>query len=653
MIFGAPGDSTGSIADLWFQQEFGLQIFGDRLVTIQGGPFGYVQNSWPLLTSSALSIPAWLIGHVLDEVFVYNILVLSGIILTGFTTYLLLRFLEVTFWLSITGGAFFTLMPYHVMTATSWYSQTHLEALPLTLLYGLMFFGGPSRRGAIRFLLAILLGGLTNAYVGLFCLVGAVGLAIPFAIKWYFSFNLPNKLKVALSASLTAVLLLIVSTAIRRLLGLDLGRTAGELHVYGLRIEEFLRPNPFNSSWHRRSFATDFSNLHGSNPVEITLYVGATLLTLATAYIVLFIIRRNSRRLPREVVLSLSTTALVSLWIAMSQGIAIGSLRLPNGAQWIFDQLPYWRVFSRVSLVAALVVVIFATLMINQMFDRLRGIFRGRNSLISVGLVGLLIATALFDIRTEPPVRTTQVGPPKIVEEIRETVPGLFTAYPLKPWHDPWTYDLRFWQRIHRRPMVNGGTNGAPTVDLQASLLNPARDETLDGLLALGSSHILVDRFEYKRLWGTPLPVNKRLKKIISRGRYSILMIEPNPNTIASWISGSNHGPELATDGRTWRWLSSQRFTLNAYASVPGCHEIAIDIQTVGGQPIHLKTMKYPSSSVSLNPKSFHIWLSDGLNEIPLSVQISTSALPDGRPVTVYVSNPLVRTALSRSCSLE
>lgn len=640
-IFGAPGDSTGSIADLWYQNVTGLKVFGHRSVTIQGAPLGFVEDVWPLITSSLLIVPAWVVMHVFSDVFTYNTLVFSGLVLTALATFALLRYLSVRSWLAIVGGGVFTILPYHMLTATSWYSQTHLEALPLSVLFGLKFFEKPGRQSASRFIGVAIVGFLTNAYVGLMCAVVVVTVFTLVLFRTWLRQNWKRRNLSILFAVLGLGSVLIVVRLARSFIGLDLKRGSGELDVYGLRLSEWLRPNRYSSFWGTRPFASQFVDLHGSNPVEVSHYVGIVLFALATLFVAFVAVTRGNSPVARGKTVSLISVAAAAIWLSMSQGIHLGRFEFLNGARWIFNQAPYWRVFSRLSLIASLVVVVLAMLAmetISRWFERDKSELKRRLGSIAIASICLL---AVIDVRIKVPVHSTDVRPTAIAEAIRTYVPSTFVAYPIKPWYDPWTYDLRFWQRTHARPMLNGGNGDPKVVEIQAALLNPLRPESLDLLDALGIHWVVVDQQQFAAAFGAPIRPNPRLILRRKVGRYHILNVKPDPEASGIWIESSNYGPELNQDGRTWRWLVEKSAVFRIITRSEGCFKIVVDRQAPDGSIPEIQT-QIGRDSQSFNSLETPRYLPQGHTDLKLLIETRPETLVDGRRATVYLANPRI-----------
>ena len=93
-IFGYPGDSTGTIASLWMMaHEHGYNVIGSTHVDLWGAPYGYQEDSSVNLTVASTMFPAYLLAELGYEVAAYNLVIISGLALSGAAMYWLVRYL--------------------------------------------------------------------------------------------------------------------------------------------------------------------------------------------------------------------------------------------------------------------------------------------------------------------------------------------------------------------------------------------------------------------------------------------------------------------------------------------------------------------------------------------------------------------------------
>src|SRR5512132_441077 len=133
-MFGLGGDSTGGMAGFrQWADEVGYHITGVSHVASAGAPFGYDQGNGVNLQSAFVYFPAYLLTEVVGEVTAYNVVVLSGLTLSGVAMYWLVRWLGCGPLAAGWAGLVFTVFPWHLEKAQGHVSFVHLEGFPLLL----------------------------------------------------------------------------------------------------------------------------------------------------------------------------------------------------------------------------------------------------------------------------------------------------------------------------------------------------------------------------------------------------------------------------------------------------------------------------------------------------------------------------------------
>ena len=254
--------------------------------------------------------PTYLSRKLFGEIAALNLTTLAGYVLSGATMYLLVRYLGCGRLVAVWAALVFIVFPWHMARAEH-ASLLHIEVLavlvvalvaaarkPILLRFG--FVGA-----------ANLACWLTSGYFGAMAAISTVAFAFG---AWLGSERRRGFLVFAISSAIAiapAAVLGIAAVASGTNSGAGLGREAVDLSVYGLRPLELIVPpakswffgDQLQSFWSTRS--------HGSNPTEITNYLGLLTFALAIAWLVVAVRRRRTL----SPVQRLATPGLVAVFV--------------------------------------------------------------------------------------------------------------------------------------------------------------------------------------------------------------------------------------------------------------------------------------------------------------------------------------------------
>jgi len=475
-IVGSLGsDSTGSVAFLWtLQHETGYHLLGTTHHTFSGAPFGWDEGNGLNIQWSLPYYPAYLATKLFGAVTAYNLITLAGYALSGASMYLLVRYLRCSRLVAAWAGMVFIIFPWH-FARTEHASLTHLEVLALLVLALVAAARNPTW---IRFTfvgVATLACWLTSGYFG--------GMAVITVIAFSFGAALTAPRHRALllaggaigAAFLASGLVAIGSYASGVNAGAGIHRDVSALMAYGLRPIELVVPTANHLVFNLDSFW--LRHEHGSNPTEISNYLGLLTIALAVGWVVVVLRRRNGMA---TVTAGLIAAFVVGFLFALPSPVA--GISMPSKLLW--NVLPAFRVPSRWDPLLMTALLPLAALGLQT----LAGTIERRRRFASFAIVGAALLLSFVELSTNRPYhfRTVPV-PPEYAAIETETPNGILAEYPLG-----YSDIYRLWQRVHERPIVNGAPEGSVADQVRLMILDPAQAGTAQTLSLLGVTAVAI-----------------------------------------------------------------------------------------------------------------------------------------------------------------
>jgi hypothetical protein len=279
------------------------------------------------------------------------------------------------------------------------------------------------------------------------------------------------------------VLLGIAAVASGTNAGAGLKRAVGDLAFFGLHPVELVVPPARNilfgdsltSFWSRHS--------HGSNPTEISNYLG--LLTLALAITWLWVAFRRRATLSadaRTVTGALVATFLVGLAFAAPSPIHVFGAEIPMPSRLLWELVPAFRVPSRWDPLLMTALIPLAALGLQTIWRRLAG----NGARIAVVSAAMIVSFGELTIHPAEPRFRTIPTPPEY-SAVERTPVGVLAEYPLGS-----SDVFRFWQTRHERPLLNGAPPETPSDYVRRVVLDPAEPGTARSLSLLGVTAIAI-----------------------------------------------------------------------------------------------------------------------------------------------------------------
>jgi O-antigen/teichoic acid export membrane protein len=485
-IIGVPGsDSTGGVAWLWgMQHESGYHLLGTSHHTLTGAPFGWDEANGRNLQWLLPYYPAYLATQVVGAVAAFNLVVVSGYVLSGVAMYALVRYLGCVPLVSAWAALAYIVFPWHIARAEH-ASLVHIEVLALLVLALVAVARSPSllRFGLVG--VANLACWLTSGYYGAMATITTVAFMLGAAIA---SSRRRGLALVAGSAgcALVAVGLIGIGAVVSGTnTGAGLDRASGDLSAYGLRPLELVVPAAHNLVAGGRLDSFWAAHLHGSNTTEITNYLGLLTFALAAGWLVTAILRRKALSEDTRVATAGLTTAfVVGLLFAIPSPVVVFGHEVWTPSRLLWEVVPAFRVPSRWDPLLMTALLPLAALGLQSLWRTLsRG---GRPLALSAGLVGTAMVVSFLELAIHPAQNRFRTVPaPPEYSVVDRTPRGVLAEYPLG-----YSDIFRLWQKRHGRALMNGAPIDTPADYARLVLLDPAQPGTAQALALLGVTAI-------------------------------------------------------------------------------------------------------------------------------------------------------------------
>ena len=651
-IYGYPGDATGTIALLWsLADKIGYHLFGTTHVSLTGAPIGWDYQNGLNIQWAAVFVPGVLATKLFGPVAGYNLVVLSGLALSGPAMYLLVRYLGAPPPVAAWGGLAYTIFPWHLEKAQGHAGFVHLEGFPLLLLAVLAWHRRPTVQRALLVAAASLLLWTTAGYFGL---VGSVALFVLLPIVALFhrrrfgTRRALRRLAVGGGFALAVPLVVYALSSLGSSSGVGSARSPGELLTYGARPWEYVLP-----SYRNRFFGDDvgnwlFGHLHGSNFSETSLYVGWLTILLAASWLVFALLTRR-RLLAREAFLAVALPVLIVVAGLFSLPSPLPHTDVPMPARLLWDIAPQFRVPSRFVVVVMTALVCLAALGLSQLSRSLARAVPSRRFArpLSIGICAAAAAIiSLIELPIDASPATTEVSVlPPYYRTVEAAPRGILAEYPLAQADQAVNSDYLFWQRRHGRRLVNGAQPNTFADAVGQSLVDPASPEVPGSLAMLGVSVVVVRPNTYAFTGGqggpTRLGAGYRLLGRFRDASVWRVIARPAP-AIAAFRDGFGHAETPPGVRRTSRWLVSPHGVVELDVDHSGTYVARFQISSYGRPRIVRISGRNDFRLLAVSaPRtvSVPLRLPRGRGRLVLDVRPGPEPIPDGRRVAVYVSD--------------
>lgn len=498
VLFGDYGDTRGGVWWVWAKTNGLLDASINHLIA---SPFGI-----PTVRGFRQPVTEWLpiiLSKFSNEIVAYNLYVFLSFPLTAIATYFLLERLLQQKLAAFVGGLIFGFCPAAVMQAAGGHAAFSFNAfIPLFLLA--LFYNRSHRTLLSVFYVAasFTLITFTTLYFGYF----AIYITIFFVIFDVLNSKAESKHAISLNYLYGAIFAIVLILpfeykAIFKQITLSNDtlakaghiRDLSELFVYSSRPWDFLTPSVDHPVF--GAFLYDFTraHLHGSNIFEQTLYLGMIPVGLLLTGIVLTF-RGSFNVGHRTYFMFFMFGALWMYFLSLPPLLTIGSGKVPTVSYFAYYIAPMFRVYARFGILVNFFVACAAAVVLTHLSQRMK---RARY----FALLALLLPVLMFEYWSVPPDFALAVDRPPEVYQWLAKEPGnvIVAEYPMMRWDELSFYTYLFWQRIHKKSLVNGASkDNALAWPFFAKVNDLANPETPELLKSVGVKYVIVHTKMYQ-----------------------------------------------------------------------------------------------------------------------------------------------------------
>jgi hypothetical protein len=543
--YGFPSDNLGTMWLWWWIRNAGSFGHKASFCPLIGFPFGTHLNLFPF--EPVIEIVERFLLLFLNEVVVYNLLIISSFFFSGITMYYLVRYLTGDRQVAFFGGFVYMISVYHAYNAMIFAHLALIEFMPLFVLALVRFIRGPTRRSALWLWLAGVLVAGTCMHYGFFMVLFTIAFVPGYFIhRWLAGRRSAVEgeepgvdpptvdrrvivLALLVAAGIAALTLpfYYVSTSRAFPPGQWPTRsTYGTLRVTesyeqgSARTKDYLLPNRENRLVGR---VTEKLADGSINAFENSLYVGWVVIVLA----VLAVAVASSRRKPREpaaqdaegeppgpvaaslwrerfgsagdraVVWGVIAAAAFTFILSLPPYVHLGSMRVPMPSLVFTRTTAWFRWYMRLGIVVFLCLVLLACY-------GLTWVLRGMKK-FALPLVVALMVIAFLEMTLVPPFKYFEFGTvPKVYSYI-EGFPqdqGLVFYPAFEPGYFN-SQQYMFYQRTFKKPMLNAANDNSDGEALRRTVYNPYNPEVPGILSRFGITHVVYLGEMFKQYEGT------------------------------------------------------------------------------------------------------------------------------------------------------
>ena len=438
--------------------------------------------------------PAFWRAFGVDEVWAFNVSLLTAFLLSAVCTYWLIVQLTGLPAAGIICGLAFALLPYATAMSEYHAALAHIELFPLFFVMLLAFLRRPKWYTGGGCLLVQCLGFWTNAHYGLFTyIILLVFLCVRVFYRGVRGWGPPTLRKTGGALALAALAAL---TGVPQFLNagpgpgeLVLGKPFEQLYAYSARVWSYVVPPAGHPLLGKYTRAFVESGVGGGYVHEQALYLGLTLLVLGI--LGTWYLWRSRKPEHRFFGVFLPAVVLVAFLCSMPPTVGALGVTLPMPGLLLHRIFPMLRVYARFGIVVATATVVLAGFGVAWVLSHKRA-----TKTVGVVLGGMMLfeflAIPQYVQLSEPPAVYTWLAKQEEVRAIAEYPldwPAKKEGEHLNLWD---LYEYMLWQRVHRKPLFNGEPRLGLDLALKLQLVDPAAQNTPEELQWLGVTHMVI-----------------------------------------------------------------------------------------------------------------------------------------------------------------
>lgn len=570
-IYSLPGDAFSGLWLFWWQKYSFINALPANFSHLIGAPFGADLSS--IIIPPTIRYGIFSLSLIFDEVVAYNFLSFLSFLLSAIFTYYLAKNLTNNRPASMIAAIIYAFSPFRLMKGHgSLGLMIAVQWLPLFLLALLKLRNKKNIWNILLVGVSFALVVLTDYYAGLFAIILAVVFLI---VKLIFDF-IKDKIFdrkfiaasfIALIVSISIIvpfILTIVKTSIST--PKSLARPFQDVILYSARPWNYVLPsieNPFVGKYVKSYI--EKRNLHQSNSVEQTLFLGYTPLFLAIVALYAWRKKRFDDQQDYNFAIPLLITVLfIAIWFSGPPALLIDKklgMSIPMPSYYIYQIAPMFRVYARFGILAILSTALLASIGVTYLFQK-NTATKKRNALIAAAIIVLIS----LEFTNVPPSQVTDLSAssmPNVYKWLKKQ-PGNFTIaeYPQFSLIEQATPGYLLFQRFHLKKMLNGSIPGSESDKIRIEAINDFSDPNTHKVLKyLGVKYAIIHWDQYpkkqKPFINNSLNTIKLVKKFNDNSIFTntlVYEIKAKPASIFFNYGKYFYLYERWSDKNIWRW---------------------------------------------------------------------------------------------------
>jgi len=592
---GSGGDRSGYVYDVWFNEHFGLNLWGIRVDEALSAPFGREAPGSLNLLQIVFLGPAWIVATFAGPVAGVNASLLLGMTLGPAAMYLLIRWIGLGVAPAVWAAVAFAIFPNALLRATGHYPLALLACLPLLLLAIWRWLERPGVRRAGWAAGACLLCWLTNPYWGVAAFVALIGAGIVALVLGVRAagWRAAGRRIGELAGAVVVIVLLPLAAmfaASSDAVEAGVSRPRSELALYGAQVTDYLIPDR-GQYFFTDVFGSDWATM-GSVGGERTAFLGYG--TMLLAVIGLALAYRHRRTLSprlRVVVLSAVPMGLLIAWFSLATPTRWLGATIPTPSDALFEVLPFLRAYARFSAVVTAVVIVLGAVGLHLLLRN------RRPAVVAAALVPVLAIAVLelppgggLPLQSGPPVTVSGVPADRLPmwrwmrdELPRDSVVQAFPAYPnelIERYH-------MYGQTVHALALTNGDAQQIGIgSDLTSSIADPRWPGAAADLATVGVDAVTIMPELYAAIGVNPPAVDApppgfEVAKVFPDGNAVWRVVAP-PRDGLAFVAADEWWTPKPRGGRAWRFMRDAA-TIHLYAPVAGRYRVELGVRSAAG----------------------------------------------------------------------
>jgi hypothetical protein len=480
MLWGRGGDVVGALTTYRELAQHAFPFVPGRIDSLQAPEglrvdYAFFVATWPVTLLMYLGSVAF------GAVVAMNLLVLGAFVVTGVSTFLLVRWLTDSATAGAIAGAALAFQSGQIFNAVSAPDFAHLWVLALLVWRMFVLRDRPTRANGLWAGAATVVAASWNPY---YLLIGPVVFSA-LAVGNLTTAWRRGQLREQIGGLMWSLLPLAAAATLYAVVISSAGRAGvrkhplSEIYLYSARPGEYL--DPPNDDWLLGWLHVPWTRAG----VTTHFYLGLTLVVLAGVGVAAAIWSRSARA-RRADALSLTLVGITAIVWSGPPTAAVGSLNVRLPAWFVGQLTTTWRIYGRFGIVVTFATCVLAGLGIAWLTQR--------GPLVLRWAVIAGIALLVFvDLRSPAGANyaTISLTEPPIYAELRAQPAGAVAEYPILP-HDFGAYDQLYRQDFHHRRLLNGYAENSPA-EARALTLTRLDDATALRLAQLGIRYVMLD----------------------------------------------------------------------------------------------------------------------------------------------------------------